>query len=123
MNVESYATSRPQHGRTINEDAFLLGSTPFPHVALCDGAGAAQLAAKRVITMFGKLLSQSSAADVLMAGTWRAGTRWKGCADRHRLAVRPADKDGPVIDLCTACRVDPEATEQGGCFQADRNRP
>jgi serine/threonine protein phosphatase PrpC len=45
MKVECYAGTRPQDGRTTNEDAFLIIRDGIPVAAVCDGAGAAAQAA------------------------------------------------------------------------------
>ena len=49
MRVEYFAASLPQQGRTQNEDAFLMERGERPFAALCDGAGNAERAAKRVL--------------------------------------------------------------------------
>ena len=47
MRVECFGASRPQQGRTANEDAFLIRHGERPFALLCDGAGNAQQAAKK----------------------------------------------------------------------------
>jgi hypothetical protein len=39
QRVECFAATRPQQGRTFNEDAFLVGRAERPFAALADGAG------------------------------------------------------------------------------------
>jgi len=70
MRLECYGASRPQHGRTQNEDAFLIQRGERPVVALCDGAGNAELAAKRVLALFGKLIAAASAEQLTDAAAW-----------------------------------------------------
>jgi len=53
MKVECYAVTRPQDGRTGNEDAFLIIREGIPVAAVCDGAGAAEQVAKQVLRLFG----------------------------------------------------------------------
>jgi serine/threonine protein phosphatase PrpC len=70
VRAECYAASRPQEGRSTNEDAFLIGRGPIPYAALCDGAGNAQLAAKRALTLFDKLVQQATPEQVTDERTW-----------------------------------------------------
>jgi len=68
--VECYAATRPQQGRAQNEDAFLLGTGARPFAALADGAGNAERAAKRVLTLFEKLLNEATLEQLSEATTW-----------------------------------------------------
>jgi serine/threonine protein phosphatase PrpC len=68
--VECYAATRPQQGRSQNEDAFLIGRADRPFAALCDGAGNAERAAKRVLALFEKLLNESTPPQITAADTW-----------------------------------------------------
>ncbi|MFQ5847832.1 MAG: hypothetical protein ACE5IQ_09230 [Candidatus Methylomirabilales bacterium] len=52
MRVECYAATRPQDGRTANENAFLIIRDGIPVAAVCDGAGVAEQVAKRVVRLF-----------------------------------------------------------------------
>jgi hypothetical protein len=70
IRVESYGASRPQQGRTQNEDAFLIGRGERLFAALADGAGNAERAAKRVLTLFEKLLNEATPEQIKEAGTW-----------------------------------------------------
>ena len=70
VRPECYAASRPQEGRSTNEDAFLIGHGPIPCVALCDGAGNAQRAAKRVLTLFEKLFQDSKPEQIADERVW-----------------------------------------------------
>src|SRR2546426_6983223 len=69
LRVECFGVSRPQQGRTANEDAFLIGREP-PFALLCDGAGNAQQAAKRVLSLFDKLFKEAAPQQVTEHGTW-----------------------------------------------------
>ena len=69
--VDCYAATRPQEGHAANEDAFLIGRGPIPCAALCDGAGNAQLAAKRVLALFEKLVGEATPTEVRNPATWR----------------------------------------------------
>ena len=69
-SLEIVAASRPQDGRTINEDAFGVGRAPFPHAVLCDGSGAAGQVAKRAVGLFLTLAAESSPEDLVRFQTW-----------------------------------------------------
>jgi serine/threonine protein phosphatase PrpC len=68
--IEAFAATRPQQGRTQNEDAFLIGRGEFPFAAVADGAGNAERAAKRALTLFEKLLSEAAVYEIVLAETW-----------------------------------------------------
>ena len=68
--TECYAASRPQEGRSGNEDAFLIGRGAIQCVVLCDGAGNAQRAAKRVLTLFEKLFQDSTPEQIADPHVW-----------------------------------------------------
>jgi serine/threonine protein phosphatase PrpC len=70
VRPECYAASRPEEGRSTNEDAFLIGRGPIPCIALCDGAGNAQRAAKRVLTLFEKLVQDSQPEQIADERVW-----------------------------------------------------
>jgi len=71
--MEAFAATLPQQGRTQNEDAFLIGRGERPFAALCDGAGNAERAAKRVLGLFEKLLNEAAPEQISEAETW---ARW-----------------------------------------------
>jgi len=72
--VECFAASRPQEGRSTNEDAFLLAlRADPPWVAVCDGAGQAQQAARRVLRLFERLIAEAESQAVTAFPTW---ARW-----------------------------------------------
>jgi len=70
MRVETFAASLPQQGRSQNEDAFLMGRGERPFAALCDGAGNAERAAKRVLGLFEKLLNEATPEQIASPETW-----------------------------------------------------
>jgi serine/threonine protein phosphatase PrpC len=82
VRVESYGATRPQQGRTQNEDAFLIGRAERPFAALADGAGNAERAAKRVLTLFEKLLSEGTTEQIAQPETW---ARWVKLLDSSLL--------------------------------------
>jgi serine/threonine protein phosphatase PrpC len=73
IRVECYGASRSQQGRTHNEDAYLIGRVDRPFAALADGAGNAERAAKKALTLFEKLLGESSLEEIEAAEIW---ARW-----------------------------------------------
>jgi hypothetical protein len=70
VRVECYAATRTQEGKSANEDAFLIGRGERPFAALCDGAGNAQQAAKKVLGLFEKLFKEASPQQVAVYPTW-----------------------------------------------------
>lgn len=80
--LECFAATRPQQGRTQNEDAFLIGRGEPPFVALADGAGNAERAAKRVLAQFEKLLNEATIEDLALSETW---AKWIGLLDSSLL--------------------------------------
>jgi serine/threonine protein phosphatase PrpC len=62
VRIECYGATRTQEGKSTNEDAFLIGRGERPFAALCDGAGNAQQAAKKVLGLFEKLFKEASSA-------------------------------------------------------------
>jgi len=78
MTVECYGASRPQEGRSANEDAFLVSSEATPLVGLCDGAGNAEQAARKVLRVFQQLFNETTPADLERFSTW---TGWVGLLD------------------------------------------
>jgi len=75
MNIECYGATRPQEGRSSNEDAFLVASNTTPLAALCDGAGNAEQAAKKVIRLLQKLFEESETEDLSRFPTWASWVR------------------------------------------------
>lgn len=68
MKVECYAAIRPQDGRTANEDAFLTIREGLPVAVVCDGAGAAEQVAKRVVRLFEEGLGRLGVREGLGSG-------------------------------------------------------
>ena len=101
--VESCAATRPQQGRTQNEDAFLIGRGDRPFAALCDGAGNAERAAKRALTLFEKLLGEATVEQFMDADEWRKWVKLLdsallGGAQSTFLAVTVLD--GTAVGTC-----------------------
>lgn len=82
VRVECYGATRPQQGRSQNEDALLIKSGDRPLVALADGAGYAERAAKRVLTLFEKLLGEAVPAEIGDDKTW---AKWMRLLDSSLL--------------------------------------
>jgi serine/threonine protein phosphatase PrpC len=72
MRVECFAATLPQRGRTEkdNEDAFLVSLEDPPVAVLCDGAGSAARAAKKVLQLFQKHYRDSTARLIADQLTW-----------------------------------------------------
>ena len=73
--MEIYANSRPQDGRSANEDAYLIGRGPIAFAALCDGSGAAGQVAKRALKTFENQIGQAMLEEVGRFPTWANWTR------------------------------------------------
>ncbi len=71
--TEAFAASARQDGHAISEDAFLIRPGDPVIVALADGAGAAEQAARRVLRQFDTLVGAASAGDVQSFPVW---SRW-----------------------------------------------
>ncbi len=92
MRAEVYAASQSQKGRQ-NEDSYLIGRGAFPMCALADGAGHAERAAKRAITLFEKLhadAEQRNPQELLEQKTWK---NWVSLMDSALLG-------GPQSTFC-----------------------
>ena len=77
-SLECYAATRPQEGRSTNEDAFLIANEGTPLVALCDGAGNAEQAARKVLRLLRRHYSQADQGSIDRFSTW---ARWVGLLD------------------------------------------
>lgn len=103
MRVECYAASRPQDGRSANEDAFLIGRGSVPCAVLCDGAGNAQQAAKKVLTLFDHLFGEATPEQIGDPGTWE---KWIRLLDSSLLGgaqstfVGVAVAEGQAVGAC-----------------------
>jgi serine/threonine protein phosphatase PrpC len=134
---ECYGASRPQQGRSpaSNEDAFLIGRDRIPFVALCDGAGNAQRAAKRVLRLFERLIANASGDDVARFTTWAQWIRVldssllggaestfvaAACIGRSWVGAYVGDSRAYVIDQNGTCRI---LTEMGSKFRLAVEKP
>ncbi len=70
MRVECYGASRPQQGRTTNEDAFLIIRDGIPVAAVCDGAGNAKQAARKVLKLFQLFIREATLGTILVPKAW-----------------------------------------------------
>lgn len=68
--LEAFAASLPQSGRAANEDAFLLRPGPSGLVALADGAGAAEQAARRALRQFERSVAAAGPGDLASFPVW-----------------------------------------------------
>jgi hypothetical protein len=124
MRVECFAATRPQDGRSTNEDAFLIGRATPPYAVLCDGAGNAQQAAKRVLTLFDKLFRDAPPEEVggdrvwsgwvkLLDSSLLGGTQstFVGVAvvDGVAVGASAGDSRAYLIDRDGECRILTEA--------------
>ena len=118
MLFEAYSASRPQDGRSANEDAFAIKRTERPYLALADGAGNAEQAAKRVLVLFDKLYGEASAQEITQPETWAKWIRildssLQGGAQSTFVAV--ALIDGVVIGTCAGDSKAYVVTRDGEC--------
>ncbi|MFI5422167.1 MAG: SpoIIE family protein phosphatase [Nitrososphaerales archaeon] len=102
--IECYVATRPQQGKTSNEDATLISRGQIPCAVLCDSAGNAQQTAKRVLALFDKLLIEATHEEVLDQATWR---KWVKLLDSLLLGgnqstfVAVAIINGVAVGACT----------------------
>ncbi len=75
LKVECYARSLPQQGHATNEDAFLVIRELIPVAAVCDGAGNAEQAARRVLRLFQLFVREATAERFLSCQTWMGWVR------------------------------------------------
>lgn len=94
LSVECYGASRPQQGRTANEDAFWIGREPFPVAVVCDGAGNAQQSAQRAITFFQKLWASATPDQIRAADTWG---KWIYLLDSHLMGLSQSTFIGMAV--------------------------
>ena len=116
MKWEIFAATRPQNGRTQNEDDFLVGRGVYPVAALADGAGNASLAARKALAMFSKFHSDTEKTcplDLLTAETWQ---KWVKLLDSNLLGGAQStfcaftfgaveDATGKRRDVAVGCAV------------------
>ena len=75
--TEAFGSSLPQEGRPPggNEDAFWIRPGEPSVIALADGAGAAQQAARKALRQFEQLVSAASASDIESFPAWSTWLR------------------------------------------------
>jgi serine/threonine protein phosphatase PrpC len=103
MNWDAYAATHPQAGRSQNEDAYLVRRESPAVTAICDGAGNAERAAKRVLMLFEKLFKEGKPGEVRTPEAW---SRWVkvldssllGASQSTFLAVAPVEDR--VVGAC-----------------------
>lgn len=80
MHVECYGATLPEDSRqhTENQDAFAIVRTPVVTAVVCDGAGNAQLVARRVTGLFELWLAETTLGQMLAADLW---PHWVRLAD------------------------------------------
>ena len=79
--VEMFGATIAQAGK-INEDAFLIARGVPLFAALCDGAGNAERAAKRVLALFEKLAKKAGPGEIETPEAW---SRWVKILDSSLL--------------------------------------
>jgi len=94
FSVECYGASRPQQGRTANEDAFWIGHDPVPVAVVCDGAGNAQQSAQRAITFFQKLWDSATLDQIRAIDTWG---KWIHLLDSHMMGLSQSTFIGMAV--------------------------
>jgi serine/threonine protein phosphatase PrpC len=118
MRVECYGGSLPQEGRSVNEDAYLIGHGDVPFAALCDGAGNAQQAAKKVLKLFEKLFRYANPEQLSIPATW---TNWVRLLDSSLLGGAQSTflaitvLDGQAIGACAGDSRAYLLTRDGDC--------
>lgn len=70
LKVECYASSLKQQGHSMNEDAFLIIREPVPVAVICDGAGNAEQAAKKILNLFQVWIRNATSEQILIPETW-----------------------------------------------------
>ena len=85
---DAFAATLRQDGRATNEDAFLLRPGPPLVVALADGAGNAEQAARQALRLLERSLAAAGAEELGVFATWPDGsgrsTRRCGAGRRRR---------------------------------------
>jgi len=103
LRCDAYAASRPQAGRAVNEDAFLILRGDPTVAALCDGAGHAERAARRALRLFERLVKDVPSSDLGLFTTWSSWVKLLdsallGGAESTFLAA--AILDGRLVGAC-----------------------
>jgi serine/threonine protein phosphatase PrpC len=87
----------------VNEDAFTIHHAPVPYAAVADGAGNAERAAKRVLTLFAKLFGEALPGDASKAETWAKWIRLLDSAlqgGTQSTFIAVAVIDGVAVGAC-----------------------
>ena len=108
MPVECYGATMPEDGkqRGQNQDAFTIVRAPVVTAVVCDGAGNAQLAAKRVTGLIELWLAETTLGQMLATNPW---PRW----------VRLADSTLLGGSECTLAAITSSASEARGVVVGD----
>jgi serine/threonine protein phosphatase PrpC len=118
VKPECYGASRPQEGHSVNEDAFFIGRGDIPCVALCDGAGNAEHAAQRVLTLFAQLLADATLEQIGDVRVWHGWIRLLDSAlmgGTQSTFVGVAVVDDIAIGACTGDSRAYLLDREGGC--------
>jgi serine/threonine protein phosphatase PrpC len=94
VRVECFATTKPQRGRTENEDAYLISLDDPPFAVLCDGGGKPDRSAKKALSLFQRLCRESTSHSIEKDATWAA---WMKTLDSALLEGAPSTFLGVVI--------------------------
>jgi serine/threonine protein phosphatase PrpC len=80
MHAECYGATLSEDGRklTENQDAFGIVRVPVVTAVVCDGAGNAQLAARRVVGLIERWLAEATLGQLLVGDVW---LHWSHLAD------------------------------------------
>jgi serine/threonine protein phosphatase PrpC len=98
-----FGATAAQAGRSQNEDAFLIGRGVPLFAALCDGAGNAERAAKRVLALFEKLVKKAGPGEIETPEAW---SRWVKILDSSLLGASQstflavASEEDRIIGVC-----------------------
>jgi serine/threonine protein phosphatase PrpC len=99
-----FAATRPADGHSANEDAFLVrGASDRSLLALADGAGAAEQAARRVIRRLEGLAGPAEAESLRCFPTWAGWMRLLDAELRGRAEstlVAAAVLEGRIVGSC-----------------------
>jgi serine/threonine protein phosphatase PrpC len=94
LRVECFAATKPQRGRTENEDAYLISLGDPAFAVLCDGGGKPERSAKKALTLFQRLCRESTSHSIAEGATWAA---WIKTLDSALLEGAPSTFLGVVF--------------------------
>jgi len=95
--AEAFAASLRQEGRATNEDAFLIRSGPPLVVALADGAGNAEQAARHALRRLERFLGEAGEEDLRVFANWAGWFRAIDAAKERGLPIPvPAYRPAPA---------------------------